>query len=36
MDAFGKRFRVSRKLLVGGQGMPLDELLMKPAAYWLE
>jgi hypothetical protein len=36
MDAFGKRFRVSRKLLVGGQGIPLGEFLMKPAAYWLE
>jgi hypothetical protein len=36
LEAFDKRFRIQRKLLVGGQGIPLDEFLMKPATYWLE
>lgn len=36
MEAFSKRFRVQRRLLVGGQGIALEEFLLKPAAYWLE
>ena len=36
MDAFGKRFQPQRKLLVGGQGIPVREFLLKPAAYWVE
>jgi hypothetical protein len=36
MDAFAKHFKPKRKLLVGGQGIALDEFLSKPAAYWLQ
>ena len=32
MDAFARQFKPKRKLLVGGQGIPLDEFLSKPAA----
>jgi hypothetical protein len=35
MEAFAKHFKPKRQLLVGGQGMALDEFLLKPAAYWL-
>jgi hypothetical protein len=31
-----KVFRPHRLLLVGGQGIPLEEFLLKPAAAWLE
>ena len=34
MAAFDKQFRPKRKLLVGGQGMPLEEFLVKPAGHW--
>ena len=36
MEAVGKQFKPKRKLLVGGQGIALDEFLSKPAAYWLQ
>lgn len=36
MEAFAKQFRPQRKLLVGGQGIPLGEFLSKPAAHWLD
>jgi predicted AAA+ superfamily ATPase len=36
MDAFDKQFKPKRKLLVGGQGIALEEFLSKPAAYWLQ
>jgi len=36
MEAFDKRFHAQRKLLVGGQGVSLEEFLSKPAAHWLE
>jgi len=36
MEAFAKHFKPKRKLLVGGQGIALDEFLSKPAAYWLQ
>jgi predicted AAA+ superfamily ATPase len=35
-EAFCKRFTVKRKLLVGGQGIPLEEFLSAPAGHWLE
>jgi predicted AAA+ superfamily ATPase len=35
-EAFCKRFNVKRRLLVGGQGMPLEEFLSTPAGHWLE
>ena len=36
MDAFAKLFKPKRQLLVGGQGIPLEEFLSKPAAHWLQ
>ena len=36
MEAFAKQFKPKRKLLVGGQGIPLDEFLLKPAEHWLQ
>jgi hypothetical protein len=36
MEAFAKQFKPKRKLLVGGQGIPLEEFLTQPAAYWLQ
>jgi predicted AAA+ superfamily ATPase len=35
MDAFAARFPVTRRLLVGAQGMALDEFLATPAEAWL-
>jgi len=35
MAAFDKQFRVQHKFLVGGQGIPLEEFLSKPAAHWI-
>jgi hypothetical protein len=34
-EAFASHFRVTRKLLVGGTGIPLDEFLDAPAEAWL-
>jgi predicted AAA+ superfamily ATPase len=36
MDAFEKTFQPFRKLLVGGQGIPLEEFLTTPISNWLE
>jgi predicted AAA+ superfamily ATPase len=36
MDSFARLFRPKRQLLVGGQGIPLEEFLRKPAAHWLQ
>ena len=35
MQEFGRRFQPKRKLLVGGQGIPIEEFLLRPAEYWL-
>ncbi|MBI3576072.1 MAG: ATP-binding protein [Gammaproteobacteria bacterium] len=35
MEAFKKTFHPKRTLLVGGQGISVEEFLQKPAAYWL-
>ena len=35
IDAFSKRFPVTRKLLVGGTGLPLETFLSTPAREWL-
>lgn len=35
IDAFSKEFRVKRKLLVGAQGIPLQEFLLAPPKEWL-
>ncbi|MBI4802359.1 MAG: ATP-binding protein [Elusimicrobia bacterium] len=36
MALFAKEFHPARKLLVGGQGIPLEEFLSKPADFWLK
>lgn len=36
MEAFGKQYKPHRKLLVGGQGIPIEEFLLHPAEYWLK
>jgi predicted AAA+ superfamily ATPase len=36
MDAFVKLFKPRRQLLVGGQGIALEEFLSRPAAHWLQ
>src|SRR5260221_4148189 len=36
MKAFALQFKPKRQLLVGGQGIPLEEFLSKPAAHWLD
>jgi hypothetical protein len=36
MAAFALRFKPKRQLLVGGQGIPLEEFISKPAAHWLQ
>lgn len=36
MDAFVKRFRPNRKVLVGNDGIPLNEFLMSSTDHWLE
>ena len=35
-EAFCRQFQVKRKLLVGGQGIALDQFLSTPAGHWLE
>ncbi len=35
MEAFARQFKPKRQLLVGGQGIALEEFLSKPAAHWL-
>jgi predicted AAA+ superfamily ATPase len=35
LDAFEKIFPRARKLLVGGQGIPLEEFLLTPSEKWL-
>jgi predicted AAA+ superfamily ATPase len=36
MEALSREFRVKRKLLVGGDGMPLEEFLLTPPTEWLK
>ncbi len=36
MDALNKKSRIKRKLLVGGDGIPLDEFLLSPVEHWLQ
>jgi uncharacterized protein len=36
MDAFARQFKPKRQLLAGGQGIPLEEFLSKPAVHWLQ
>jgi predicted AAA+ superfamily ATPase len=36
MEAFSKAFRVTRQLLVGNQGIPVEEFLLAPIEHWLK
>ncbi|WP_419162838.1 ATP-binding protein [Candidatus Palauibacter sp.] len=35
LTAFADRFHPTRSLLVGGDGIPLDEFLSRPVEYWV-
>jgi predicted AAA+ superfamily ATPase len=35
LAAFSEAFRPKRKLLVGGDGIPLDEFLSRPVEHWV-
>ena len=35
-EAFSKEFEITRKLLVGAQGIPLREFLLTPPEDWLD
>jgi hypothetical protein len=36
MDAFSREFRTRRKLLVGGDGIPIDEFLLSSVTEWIK
>ncbi|MAG31013.1 MAG: AAA family ATPase [Deltaproteobacteria bacterium] len=36
LAAFGKTFQVKRTLLVGGDGIPIEEFLSRPVTDWLQ
>jgi predicted AAA+ superfamily ATPase len=36
LAAFSEAFKPKRTLLVGGDGVPIDEFLMKPVEHWLQ
>ncbi len=36
MAAFARQFKPERQLLVGGQGIPLEEFLSQPAVHWVQ
>jgi hypothetical protein len=36
MEEFSKAFKVKRQLLVGGQGIAIDEFLTTPIEKWLK
>jgi predicted AAA+ superfamily ATPase len=36
MEAFARQFKPSRQLQVGGQGIPMEEFLSRPAAHWVQ
>jgi predicted AAA+ superfamily ATPase len=36
LAVFGETFKVKRSLLVGGDGIPVDEFLSRPVADWLQ
>ena len=35
MEALSKEFRIKRKLLVGGDGISVEEFLLRPLEHWL-
>jgi hypothetical protein len=36
MEEFGRTFKVKRQLLVGGQGIAIDDFLSSPVDKWIE
>jgi hypothetical protein len=36
LGAFAEAFKPKRALLVGGDGIPLEEFLTRPVGYWLQ
>lgn len=36
MEAFARQFKPQRRLQVGGQGIPIEQFLAKPASHWLD
>lgn len=36
MEAFADAFRPSRRLLIGGDGIPLEEFLAAPVEHWVQ
>jgi uncharacterized protein len=36
IEAFSKQFKVKKKLLVGAQGIPIEEFLLVPPEQWLQ
>jgi hypothetical protein len=36
LDAFARTCKATRTLLVGTDGIPLDDFLSKPVAHWLQ
>lgn len=36
MEEFSGSFKPKRRLLIGGQGIPVEEFLSRPAAHWLD
>jgi len=36
IEEFDRRFKPKRKLLVGGEGIPIDKFLSVPALKWFE
>ncbi len=35
MESFATAFKPQRKLLVGGDGIPIEEFLMRPVSHWV-
>ena len=35
LAAFAEAFKPARKLLVGGGGIAVEELLLEPVAHWI-
>lgn len=36
LDAFSKAFKPDRTLMVGGDGVSIEEFLLRPVSYWLD
>jgi hypothetical protein len=36
LAAFSKAFKPKRSVLVGGDGIPVDEFLLRPVTDWLQ